>query len=259
MSKLKVAQVSVGLKTFDGLLVDIDANPILFGIGVPQIGELFPQTFQRNNEGFKTSNNTTSRNLKRIMGKGFKTSKHATELSGRNKTNVVYLPDFEKVILKLAFRGDTDAQKWAEDLIGLSLHQLCCDAFDQRFGKEERQEWLKNRQLAKDFFKELCEAVNWYWLTYERRQILPKFSYENAANAINRSLFGKQAKNIREELGLKKGVDLNRDHFGVESNRRIGIVQELAAKKVYKLKIKPVEAVKMAVADFGYEVISYKE
>ena len=41
------------------------------------------------NEGFKTHNNYSSQTLKRIMGKGFKTHKHATELSGRNKTNVV--------------------------------------------------------------------------------------------------------------------------------------------------------------------------
>lgn len=244
MSKSKVTQVSFGLRKFDGLLVDANVDPILFGIGVPQIGDLFPKTFQRKNGGFKTHNNYSAQTLKRIMGKGFKTHKHATELSGRNKTNVVYLPDFEKVLLKLAFRGDTDAQEWLEELAGLSLHQLFCDAFGVRFEKEERQNLLIKRQVNKDSFWFITDHIKAYCDRHEIEPVTDKFNYyQQAMIAINQAVIGRNACEVRDALQVHSQAELIRDYYNREIIDIITVLQKSAGKRIDRKDMEPLQAI----------------
>ena len=69
-------------------------------------------------------------------------------------------------------------------------------------------------------------------------------------------LFGKTPKLIKEELRLGK-IDLNRDHFGVESLRRIDQIQRLAKANILRGS-RPMEAVQEAVEAMNFEIIDYK-
>lgn len=92
-----------------------------------------------------------SRSLKRLMGEDFKSAQLKTEFN-KNITNAVTLSDFEKVLAKLDRLGNKAAQELRDDMIGLSLHQLFCDAFGVKFEVEDRSKWLKYRQVHRKAF-----------------------------------------------------------------------------------------------------------
>lgn len=108
-----------------------------FAIAVPQIARLFSY-----------NPNTFSRDLKRLCGNSFRPSKTSTEL-GNQKINIITLEQFERVIVELGIRGDVKAQQLTRNLVGLSLIQLCSDAFGIKFEKEKREAWVKFRSAHK--------------------------------------------------------------------------------------------------------------
>lgn len=226
-----VAPVPFGNKSIDGIL----GSDGLFYIAVPQIAD-----------AAKTSRNTASRDFKRLMGKDFKTSKMRTEFN-TSVTLVVGLLEFERLLAKLDRSGNIHAQDFRDDLVGLSLHQLFCDAFGLKFGEEDRQEWLILRQESKELFWELARSVKG-WVD-SRICTAPEFTYyANAFDCLNQSLFGQKSKQIRESIGLDKSHSLTRDHFGRTALRNIGTVQGTAARKMAKdSTLKPIDAIKQAV------------
>lgn len=238
----KVAQVKIGTIEIEGLMFS-DGS---FGVAVPQLAALFPY--------FKTDTNNASIYLKRLMGKDFKTDKVKTEFN-RNVTLSVDLIGFERVLRKLDKACDPVAESLSENLIGLSLHQLFCDGFGITFEKEDRQKWLVERMESKELFAELTTAIK------ETREAAGKeisfFHYSTPADAINRGLFGKTAKQIREELGTAKQA-LNRDNFGKRSLRWITNVQEAAARRV-RAGQKPCDAIATVISELGYTVIDYHQ
>lgn len=129
--KAKIAKVKIGNIEIEGMMLPNGC----FGISVPQIAELFG-----------ANKNYASQELKRLCGKGFRPHKIATEL-GNQKINWISLEDFEFVMMKLDRSGNQKAQQFRDELIGLSLQQLWSDAFNIKFEKEERQLWLKERQI----------------------------------------------------------------------------------------------------------------
>ena len=108
---------------------------------------------------------------------------------------------------------------------------------------------------SKELFSVLTTAIK------ETREAAGKevsfFHYSSPADAINRGLFGKTAKQIREELGTPKEA-LNRDNFGRRSLRWITNVQDSAARRV-RAGQKPCEAIATVIRELGYEVIDYRE
>lgn len=89
--------------------------------------------------------------------------------------------------------------------------------------------WDDLRFLTKDTFWQLTDTVKVYLDSGNATEDEMKWLYCNCLNKINLKLFGKDAKTIREELGIGKSK-LNRDHFGPRSLRRIEQVQELSSK-----------------------------
>lgn len=89
--------------------------------------------------------------------------------------------------------------------------------------------WDDLRFLTKDTFWQLTDTVKAYLDSSEASEDEKQWLYCNCLNKINLKLFGKDAKTIREELGIGK-TRLNRDHFGAKSLRRIEQVQELSSK-----------------------------
>ncbi|NEO59117.1 MAG: hypothetical protein F6J98_01450 [Moorea sp. SIO4G2] len=110
---------------------------------------------------FAHTKNYASQTLKRLMGKGFRPHKLSTEIDN-SKVNVIKLIDMERLLLKMAVKGDPEAIQWTEELIGLSLHQLFCDAFKIKFEAENRQEFLTQRQQGKLARQEYTDVIKAY-------------------------------------------------------------------------------------------------
>lgn len=240
----EVTTVKIGYKEFEGLLredgvecISIQQAAIIFS--VPQ--------------------NNAQRDFKALLGAGFQFLKVKAQRSERQNRseNALKLIDFEKLIRKLDRKGNLPAQEISDELIGLSLKQLWSDAFNQKFEKQERQEFIKFRQKTKKSFWFIVDHISEYIVRNNKQDSANKrFYYTSCMDAINSGLFGKKSKQIKDELGIDKG-ELNRDHFGNEALDRIHIIQELAARYI-DADIKPCEAVKKAIAEFKYTAIDYK-
>jgi len=134
--KAVITKVPIGNIVIDGVMYP-DGT---FGIAIPQIADLFLD-----------NRNVASRDLKRLLGNDFKTSKIKSELN-TNYTNSVDLKTFELIVAKLDRVGNVKAQQFRDDMVGLSLHQLFCDAFDIKFEKDDRRLWLIEREAHRKQF-----------------------------------------------------------------------------------------------------------
>jgi hypothetical protein len=56
-------------------------------------------------------------------------------------------------------KGNHAASKFVDVMLGLSLHQLFCDAFGLKFEKEDRQRWISSRLTTKVDFRELTDHL----------------------------------------------------------------------------------------------------
>lgn len=238
----KVAQVKIGTIEIEGLLY-ADGR---FGVALQQAALLF-----------SVRPDNAQRDFKALLGKKFQFVKVNTDRAERQNRseNSFSLPDFEKLLFELSLVGNQSAISLSRALIGLALHQLFCDGFGITFEKDDRQKWLLERMESKELFAELTTAIK------ETREAAGKeisfFHYSTPADAINRGLFGKTAKQIREELGTPKTA-LNRDNFGRQALRWITNVQEAAALRI-RAGQKPCDAITTVISELGYKVIDYRK
>ena len=146
-----IAKATVAIVPFFGLEIEGLMLPDgTYAIGIPQIADLLI-TGDVKKDGIKASRNVMARELKRLCGEDFKTSKVKTEFN-KNITTIVTLPQFEKILAKLDRAGNKQAQQLRDDLAGLGLRQLFADAFGEKFEVEERQEWIKQRMTHRKQF-----------------------------------------------------------------------------------------------------------
>ncbi len=116
----------------------------------------------------------TLKDFKALLGKDFQFSKLKTKLNPK-PINALTLTEFEQLVTKLDRNGNKAAQDFRDSLIGLSLHQLFCDAFGIKFEKEERQQYLAQRMQHRQHFHPYLtrwlkhdaggdnKVVNWGW------------------------------------------------------------------------------------------------
>lgn len=252
------AQVKIGTLSIDGFM-DKDGNFYVAGI---QLSDIF---------GFDRSQAT--RTLKRLLGDGFgfdrlkvkngcnEVSKNTGRDSGyKGDINAVKIADFQKVLVAFDRKGNKIAQAITDALIGLSLHQLFCDAFGIKFESEERQAWLVARMESKEFFFELTEQIEaWYSRTSAERSQDIETYFVHSFNGINRGLFGKTSKEIRTEIGAGKN-ELIRDYFNREAIRRITQVQSIAVNQMKDdPAIRPLDAVKFALKVSRFPIADYSK
>ncbi len=117
-----------------------------------------------------------------------------------------------------------------------------------------QETWTKVRSGSKQAFWSLGDAIKSYLTKHESSANYQRFIYPNCQDALNRGLFGKAAKTIREELGVS---DLLRDHYGEVALRRIDLVQALAAANIVNLDVEPLDSVKNALEVFNFNVVDY--
>lgn len=202
-------------------------------MSVPQIATLF-----------QFPPNYASQTLKRLLGEDF--SPHKISIEGtKAKVNVIQLTDFEKVLMKLAFTGNQQAQEIMLNLVGLSLHQLFSDAFGIRFELEERQAWIKARLDGKNVRKKFIAGVsNWLEMnagTLSEKQI--DYMFTNVSEEINLGIFDRKSKTLKEDWK----VEHTRDGMLLEELYWIMEVEDLSLRLIQQQSYNPLDAVKEAL------------
>ncbi|MGL5079085.1 MAG: hypothetical protein ACRDBG_25075 [Waterburya sp.] len=171
--KARITKVQIGSEFINGIMLPNGD----FGITVQQTAELF--TLVKSN---------ASKDIKRLLGKGTNLSQtKISESSNGQDERFLTLTQFEKLLLKLVIAGNPQAIQFAEMLLGLSLTQLWSDAFGVKFEREERTQYLINRQEhQKSFHKRLtpfwkedgCESSKDYSdrvIAFKEAVCLPKY------------------------------------------------------------------------------------
>lgn len=233
-----VTQVPIGNIEIEGLLLE-DGT---FAVGIPQLASLN-----------LVPANRSIKELEVFSGMRFQSPiKTKTKLNPK-AINAISIKDLEELIVRMSAKGNQVALNLNLALVGLSLTQLFSDAFGIKFETEDRQAWLKDRQATKDSFWFLVADIDQYIETYGSSA--PQWHYINAFKAMSQGLFGKIPSDIKKELGIGSG-ELNRDHFGNESLRRIDCIQRLAKTSIAK-GTKPTKAVQEAIVMFDYKPIDY--
>ena len=120
------------------------------------------------------------------------------------------------------------ASEILELLVESNWYQRFCDAFDVDTDKETRElkdrQWFATRRATKELYKHLHKVVHVWADTADTPK---KEAGAMLGDAINIGLFGKTAKQIREELGLEGYTELTRDHFGETALYHIRKVEEM--------------------------------
>lgn len=140
--KARITKVQIGSEFINGIMLPNGD----FGITVQQTVTLFELT-QVNG----------TRDLKRLLGKECELFQIQVSESGTNNNHkILTLKQFEKILFELCLKGNAKAIDFSRMLLGLSLTQLWSDAFGVKFEREERTQYLINRQEhQKSFHKRL--------------------------------------------------------------------------------------------------------
>lgn len=149
--KARIATVQVGSSSIEGLMIE---GP-RFGVAVPQYADLF-----------ETSRNTASRDLKRLLEKTSQTSIVFEQWQtpfNQKAVNVIPLEHWSRLIIELAFSGNLKAMNLVRDLNDLSWQQLFCDAFKVKFDQEDRQKFLREREIHRLNYHPLLTS----WLKHD--------------------------------------------------------------------------------------------
>jgi len=167
-NKAIISEVNLITRTIEGVMLP-DST---FGISLQQLREIaFPSTTQNN----------ALRELKAACGKDFQLLKSKTEISN-NPQWIIKLEQLSYVLTELAFKGHKEARELVRELSNLSLHQLFCDSFNIKFEKEERNEWIKNRNKHKEQYHPLLTR----WLG--RDGIVHPYHYGQKVNEFKKAI-----------------------------------------------------------------------
>ena len=144
--KAEITQVPIGSISIEGLM-SINGD---FGVAVPQLAsiDLVPP-------------NRSVKQLESLLGNTFQShliQKWKTELNPK-AVNVLPLDQFQNLVRALDKKGNPAATLFIDALLGLSLHQLFCDAFGIKFEAEHRQQWLTTRMRTKHDFRPLTDML----------------------------------------------------------------------------------------------------
>ena len=167
-----------------------------YALAVPQIAQLF-----------QFDQNQGTRTIKRLLGKGFQFDRAASELNPK-KVNIILLKDFGRLVNAIA-RSQDKAYLKARQLayalqdasVTTTLEQAFDLAFDNKQALEDYQERQKARVQGKLTRRTLTDALQDY-IKNNKKELsdnYQKWIYNNCTDAINRLVFGRSAKKLRED------------------------------------------------------------
>ncbi|MGK7948261.1 MAG: hypothetical protein AB4368_05510 [Xenococcaceae cyanobacterium] len=207
-----------------------------YGIAIPQIVDIYSQ----DNEGFRPSKNTASRDFKRLLGKKFRSSKLATELDNA-RINVVDLEVFGLINIQILLKGNKVAQAIAEASTTTTLEQAYDIAFNNKRALEEYQEKQKARVQGKLTRRTLTDAIQEYIKTNKDTlsDNYQKWIYNNCTDATNRIVFGRSAKKLKEDWNCFEV----RSAMTTEELMIVDSIERLAVTLIDDLGFEPKEAI----------------
>ena len=206
--KAHVTKVQIGNLEIDGLM-DEAGN---YFVAVPQIATLV-----------QIDKNQASRTLKPLLGAGFQFDRLKSELHPK-AVNAISIQDFERTLAKLDRAGNKFAQDLRDSLVGLSLHQLYSDAFGVKFEAEDRQNWLIERGEGKEVRRTLTDAIHDYLVSQGKGDAFGY--YARITNQIYQGIFGLDANQIREQLGVPDNA-LTRDYLNSKEIRTVALIEDV--------------------------------
>lgn len=179
----QITQVSLGNLTIDAV-IDGQCN---YYVTVQSIARLF-----------QLRQNNATRDLKAILGEQYSLLKITVKNDGANRSqnNCIALRDFETVALQLAISGNPIAAQWVRALVGLSLTQLCADAFGVKFEASDRQAWLKNRLTGKVARRSFTDALRDWLAENQVPQSQHVKYYAGCTNLLYKEVLGMTAANL---------------------------------------------------------------
>ncbi len=233
--KAIVATINYAGFEFPGLKLPNGA----YAIAIPQIVDIYA----RDNQGFHPSKNTASRDFKRLLGKGFRPSKIATEISNA-KINVIDLEVFGLINIQMLIKGNKIALAIAEASVTTTLEQAFDIAFDNKQKLEQYQAKQQARVQGKITRRTLTNSIRDY-VTANSDDLsdnYKKFIYNNCTDAVNRIVFGRSAKKLKEAWDCK---DV-RAAMTIEELMIVDSVERLAITLIDDQSFEPQTAIKEA-------------
>jgi hypothetical protein len=181
-----VTTVNFGGLEFEGLLLSTGE----FAVGLSQLDHvgLIPP-------------NRSQKQLEHLLGFSFQSHLKVKTPLHPKAVNTIGLEDLRKLIITSTKNGNERAGELRDALVGLSLHQAFCDAFDIEFGKKDRKAFYKARMDGKVTRRTLTDAIA-DWLTRSNpSENTKRFIYRNVTDLVYKGLFGKTAQRLKDERG----------------------------------------------------------
>ena len=133
------------------------------------------------------------------------------------------------------FNQNPTAIKIVQSLSATTLDIIINDAFNREYEQYQAQEWTKTRNENIEARHVLTDAIKWYKNNFG--QNLSKnestFLYVHVSNKINKGLFDKTSKKIREHFNLGEH-DLIRNYLEGKHLRACIAAEELCARLIYQ-------------------------
>ena len=179
--RAEIATVRIGRLEFEGLMI---ANGTFY-IGFSQLTllNLVPP-------------NRSLKQMEALYGIGFPSHQKLKTVLNSAPINAIDLKDFQRLLRILDKKGVCAAEKLVDQLTGLSLQQLFSDAFCIQFEKEERQQWLKDRQDGKEKRRTLTDSIKDYLIAHPH---VDKKLYPIVTDLIYLGIFNRRAADLKSD------------------------------------------------------------
>ena len=210
-----------------------------YAIAIPQIVELY----QRDDKGFQFLKNNAQRDIKRLLGKDFQFLKIASEINPK-KVNILALDQFGELTYEVAFKGNEVAKAILKASTTTTLEQAYDIAFNNKQALEAYQERQKARVQGKLTRRTLTHAIQDY-INANKGTLsdnYQKWIYNNCTDALNRLVFGRSAKKLREDWSCLEV----RSAMTTEELMIVDSIERLVVTLIDELGFEPLEAIKEA-------------
>lgn len=200
-----------------------------------------------------------SKDLQSSLGQGFTTvqSRYLNSSGAYTKLNLWDTVSAAQYYAYHAKHGNQKALAIIIALASTTFDIIIDDKFNRKYEQGQAEARVNARIGSISTFWEVADATKQYNEAHEVSEDRKRWEYPNIQKAINKGLFGKDAGTIAKELGIKPN-ELKRDHYSEKALNRIATIQHYAAKQIKLRDVRPLDAIKEALAFYEYETIAYK-
>lgn len=199
---------------------------------------------------FQFDQNQGSRAIKRLLNNGFQFDRAISEIHPK-KVNILMLEDFGRLVNAIARSRDKAYEKARELAYAVqdaSVSTTLEQAFDIAFNSKQqledynlrvevRVQNILNRRLLTDAIQEYVKANS-----HNLSENYIKWIEKNCSDAVNKIVFGRSAKKLREAWGCRE----IREMMSVEEQILITNLERIAAALIKDEGFEPLSAVKEA-------------